>query len=62
MVTHALRVTVRKTRRACVYPARHHASRHKDPNYPLMGERIRLRTNQPHGLVLDHALLPQCIT
>lgn len=43
MVEHALRVTVRKTRRAYVYPARHYASRHKNPNYPRMGERIRLR-------------------
>lgn len=43
IVEHALRVTVRKTRRAYVYPARHHASRLTDPNLPRMGERIRLR-------------------
>jgi hypothetical protein len=43
MVTHALRVTVRKTRRAYVYPARHFASSHTDANLPRMGERLRLR-------------------
>src|SRR5438067_3155645 len=43
MIEHALRVTVVKTRRAYVYPARHFASRHEDENLPRMGERIRLR-------------------
>ena len=43
MVSHALRVTVRKTRRAYVYPARHFASSHEDANLPRMGERLRLR-------------------
>jgi hypothetical protein len=43
IVEHALRVTVRKTRRAYVYPARHYASRLTDQNLPRMGERIRLR-------------------
>ena len=33
-VTHALRVTVRRTRRAYVYPARHFASPHTDPTLP----------------------------
>jgi hypothetical protein len=42
-VEHALRVTVVKTRKAYVYPARHHASPHKDENLPRMGERLRLR-------------------
>jgi hypothetical protein len=42
-VRHALRVTIRKTRRAFVSPARHYASAHTDPNLPRMGERIRLR-------------------
>lgn len=45
MVNHALRVTVRKTRRAYVYPARHFASSHTDANLPRMGERLRLRQN-----------------
>lgn len=42
-VRHALRVTISRTRRAYVYPARHFASRQTDPNLPRMGERIRLR-------------------
>ncbi|MGE3809851.1 MAG: hypothetical protein AB7K24_34735, partial [Gemmataceae bacterium] len=42
-VEHALRVTVRRTRRAYVYPATHFASRLTDENLPRMGERIRLR-------------------
>jgi hypothetical protein len=43
LVEHAMRVTVVKTRRAFVYPARHFASRLTDENLPRMGERIRLR-------------------
>ncbi len=45
MVTHALRFTVRRTRRAYVYPARHFASRLTDDNLPRMGERLRLRAD-----------------
>src|SRR5262245_55342436 len=43
MVEHAMRVTVVKTRKAYVYPARHHASQRTDVNLPRMGERIRLK-------------------
>ena len=43
MVSHALRVTFRKTRRAYVYPATHYASPHQDPLLPRMGERFRLK-------------------
>jgi hypothetical protein len=43
VIRHALRVTVRRSRRAYVHPARHFASRSDDPNLPRMGERIRLR-------------------
>ncbi len=42
LVEHALRVTIKKTRRAYVYPATHHASRLTDPVLPRMGERLRL--------------------
>jgi hypothetical protein len=42
-IEHALRVTVSRSRRAYVYPARHHAGRSNDPNLPRMGERLRLR-------------------
>jgi hypothetical protein len=43
MVEHAMRFTVKKTRRAYVYPATHYASSLKDPDLPRMGERFRLR-------------------
>jgi hypothetical protein len=42
-IDHALRVTVRKTRRAYVHPATHFASKLTDANLPRMGERLRLR-------------------
>ncbi|HET6576583.1 MAG TPA: hypothetical protein VFG68_23495 [Fimbriiglobus sp.] len=42
-VEHAMRVTVRRTRKAYVYPATHHASRLTDADLPRMGERLRLR-------------------
>ena len=45
MVEHAMRFTVRRTRRAYVYPATHCASRRTDKNLPRMGERIRLKKN-----------------
>lgn len=43
VVEHALRVTIRKTRRSFVAPATHFASRHTNKNFPRMGERFRLR-------------------
>ena len=43
MVEHAMRFTVRKSRRGYVLPATHWASPHFDPAYPRMGERFRLR-------------------
>ncbi len=43
MVEHAMRFTVRKTRRAYVLPATHWASPHRERNLPRMGERLRLR-------------------
>jgi hypothetical protein len=45
IVAHALRVTVERTRRAYVYPARHFASSRTDANLPRMGERIRLKAD-----------------
>jgi hypothetical protein len=44
-VRHALRFTVKKSRRAYVYPARHFASPHTDPNLPPMGMRVRLKAS-----------------
>jgi len=43
VVEHAMRVTVRRSRRAYVHPATHFASRLTDENLPRMGERLRLR-------------------
>ena len=45
LVEHAMRFTVRRTRRAYVLPATHWASPHRDPSLPRMGERFRLRRN-----------------
>jgi hypothetical protein len=45
MVEHAMRVTVRRSRRAYVHPATHYASRLTDKNLPRMGERLRLRAD-----------------
>ncbi len=42
-IDHALRFTVRRTRRAYVWPARHYASELTDPSLPPMGLRLRLR-------------------
>jgi hypothetical protein len=42
-IDHALRITVPRTRRAFVYPARHFASDSTDPDLPAMGQRVRLR-------------------
>jgi hypothetical protein len=42
-VEHAMRFTIRNSRRAYVYPATHFASRKTDENLPRMGERFRLR-------------------
>jgi hypothetical protein len=45
VIDHALRFTVRRTRRAYVYPARHFASSSNDPNLPPMGLRVRLKAS-----------------
>jgi hypothetical protein len=42
-VGHAMRFTVRRTRRAYVLPATHWASQSRDQGLPRMGERFRLR-------------------
>jgi hypothetical protein len=43
LITHALRFTVRRTRRAYVSPASHWASSSTNPNLLPMGARVRLR-------------------
>jgi hypothetical protein len=47
MVEHAMRVTVRRSRRAYVHPATHFASKLTDENLPRMGERLRLKADYP---------------
>jgi hypothetical protein len=44
-IRHALRFTVRRTRRAYVSPARHFASSSTDPALPPMGMRVRLKAS-----------------
>src|SRR5271169_6213935 len=40
MVEHAMRFTIRNSRKAYVYPATHFASSKTNPNLPRMGERF----------------------
>jgi hypothetical protein len=44
-VEHAMRVTVKQTRKAYVAPATHYASRLTSEDLPRMGERIRLKAD-----------------
>jgi hypothetical protein len=46
-INHALRFTVRRTRRGYVYPARHFASSYTSRKLPPMGMRFRLRKDYP---------------
>jgi hypothetical protein len=46
-IDHALRFTVRRSRRAYIYPARHFASPYTSRALPPMGLRVRLRLNYP---------------
>ena len=44
-IRHALRFTVPRSRKAYVYPARHHAGSDNNPNLPPMGMRVRLKAS-----------------
>lgn len=61
-VEHALRFTVRNSRRAYVPPARHYASSNTDPALPPMGMRVRLKADfdvtgfAPHNQVILKAM------
>jgi hypothetical protein len=46
-IDHALRFTVRRSRRAYIYPGRHFASDSTSRRLPPMGLRLRLRANYP---------------
>jgi hypothetical protein len=45
VITHALRVTVPRTQKAYISPARHFASSDTDPDLPPMGLRLRLKAS-----------------
>ncbi|MBS0202745.1 MAG: hypothetical protein JSS49_07580 [Planctomycetes bacterium] len=42
-IEHAMRFTIRRSRKSYVYPATHHAGHGSDEDLPRMGERFRLR-------------------
>ncbi|HXX93141.1 MAG TPA: hypothetical protein VEN81_05875 [Planctomycetota bacterium] len=44
-VEHALRFTVRRSRKEAIYPATHHAGRGRDSALPAMGQRLRLKAS-----------------
>lgn len=44
MVEHAIRLVVKNTRHAYIYPATHYASDLTGANYPAMGQRLRLKS------------------
>jgi hypothetical protein len=44
-ITHAIRFTVRRTRRAYIHPASHWASSDTASNLPPMGMRVRLKAS-----------------
>ena len=54
-VEHAMRFTVRRSRRGYVLPATHWASPHFDKSYPRMGERFRLRHDFDTSAFPKHA-------
>ena len=54
-VEHAMRFTVRRSRRAFVLPATHWASRSFDKSFPRMGERLRLRAGFDTSSFPKHA-------
>lgn len=44
-IKHALRFTVKRSRKGFVFPARHHAGHDDDPSLPPMGMRVRLKAS-----------------
>ena len=61
-IGHAIRFTVRRSRRAYVHPARHYASSDTDPALPPMGMRVRLKADfdisgfAPHNQIILRAM------
>jgi hypothetical protein len=62
VIRHALRFTTNRTRKAYIYPARHHASDSTSTSLPPMGLRVRLRASydtsdlSPHARTIAEAL------
>lgn len=57
VLRHALRFTMRKSRRAYVAPASHFASPHKDDKLPPMGMRVRLKSSFDTSVFTGPALV-----
>jgi hypothetical protein len=55
MVEHAMRFTVRQTRKAYIWPATHYASRNTSPTVPAMGQRLRLKADVDISKFPKHA-------
>ena len=55
LVEHAMRFTVRRSRRGYVLPATHWASPHFDRSFPRMGERLRLKASFDTSSFPKHA-------
>jgi hypothetical protein len=61
-INHAIRITVPRTQRAYIWPARHYASSRTDTNLPPMGLWFRLRADfdtsgfAPHARTILEAL------
>ncbi len=55
IVSHVIRVTVRRTKREYVYPATHFASKLEDADLPRMGERFRLKETVDISSFSPHA-------
>jgi hypothetical protein len=56
MVEHAMRFTVKQTRREFIYPATHFASKLTDQDLPAMGQRLRLKASTDLSGLSRHAL------
>ena len=62
VIDHALRFTVKRSRKAYIYPATHHAGRTTDALVPAMGQRFRLKASvkiddfPPHAKAIATAL------
>ena len=54
-VEHALRFTVKRSRKLYIYPATHQAGRSAEPTLPAMGQRVRLKSSVDISKFPKHA-------